>query len=143
MGRRKVPGSDVVPLDAGAARLRGDVRPADSLLLEALVFGEGGGQLPFHVAPLHGLSYALEPDAVASAAAIDRSVLANRLFEARAGGTDSSVLHLLKGFPDVQRLETDVFRDRVSCSEAAKRRPRRRNAISRAAQVVLVHMVYT
>ena len=98
--------------------LRHAVRPASTVL----VFAQGGGQLPFDVAPLRGLPYALAPDGKPSAAAADGEALAARLREARAGGTDSPIFQLVDGFPDIQRLKTDVFRDRVAYSQEVKRR---------------------
>lgn len=98
--------------------LRHAVRPASTVL----VLAQGAGQLPFDVAPLRGLPYALGPDGKPSAATKDGEALTGRLREARAGATDSPLFQLVEGFPDIQRLKTDVFRDRVTYSEAAKRR---------------------
>jgi len=98
--------------------LRHAVRRASTVLL----FARGGSQLPFDVELLRGLPYALGPDGRPSAAAADGEGLAGRLREARAGGADSPVFTLVDGFPDVQRLKTDVFRDRVAYSEEAKQR---------------------
>jgi tetratricopeptide (TPR) repeat protein len=98
--------------------LRHALRPASTVLL----FAEGGGQLPFDVAPLRGLPYKVGPDGKPSAASADGQALAARLGEAREGGTDSPVFQLVDGFPDIQRLKTDVFRERVAYSEEVKRR---------------------
>lgn len=98
--------------------VRHAAKPASTVLL----FAAGGGRLPFDVAPLRGLPYALGPDGRPSAAAQDGEALATRLREARAGGIDSPVFQMVDGFPDIQRLKTDVFRDRVTYSEEAKRR---------------------
>ena len=98
--------------------LRHAVLPASTVLL----FAEGGGRLPFDVAPLRGLPYALGPDGKPSSVAADSAAITARLREARKGGTDSPVFQLVDGFPDIKRLKTDVFRDRVTYSEETKRR---------------------
>ncbi|HEY7185218.1 MAG TPA: TRAFs-binding domain-containing protein [Vicinamibacterales bacterium] len=81
-----------------------------------LIFAEGGSQLPFDVAPLRGMPYRLnaagEPDEAASFTA----ALSKRLNEARKARADSPVYQAVDGFPDIQRLKTDVFRDRVQYS---------------------------
>jgi hypothetical protein len=112
--------------------LRHAVRPASTVL----VFADSGGRLPFDVAPLRGLPYGLGADGKLSSAQLDRDALAARLKGARAGSTDSPVFQLVDGFPDIQRLKTDVFRDRVAYSEdlkkklaAARREPDARAAI--------------
>ena len=89
--------------------LRHAVRPASTLLL----FAEGTGQLPFDVAMLRALPYRLEADGRPANGAATREAVASRLAEARDRTTDSPVFQLVDGFPDIQRLKTDVFRDRV------------------------------
>jgi tetratricopeptide (TPR) repeat protein len=86
------------------------------------IFAEGGGQLPFDVAPLRGLPYRLGADGKPADVESARARLAQRLTEARNAATDSPVFQLVDGFPDIQRLKTDVFRDRVRYSEEAKRK---------------------
>ena len=49
-------------------------------------------------------------------------MLAERLNDARKRIADSPVYQLVEGFPDIQRLKTDVFRDRVEYSEQTKQR---------------------
>jgi tetratricopeptide (TPR) repeat protein len=56
------------------------------------------------------------PDDVAPSSA----ALAARLVEARLAKADSPVYQLVDGFPDIQRLKTDVFRERVRYSQQAK-----------------------
>jgi tetratricopeptide (TPR) repeat protein len=97
--------------------LRHAVRPASTVLL----FAEGTGQMPFDVAPLRAIPYTLkegkpEPGGRAG------ELLAERLRQARDNTPDSPVYELVDGFPDIQRLKTDVFRDRVSYSEHIKQR---------------------
>jgi hypothetical protein len=96
--------------------LRHAVKRASTVLL----FAEGGGQLPFDVAPLRALPYKLGPDGKPANAAADQAALVKRLQEARQQPTDSPVFQLVDGFPDLQRLKTDVFRERVQYSEQIK-----------------------
>lgn len=84
------------------------------------VFAEGGGQLPFDVAPLRALPYRLTADGVPGNIPADRTALARRLGEARNAHADSPIYQLVENFPDVQRLKTDVFRDRVRYSREQK-----------------------
>jgi hypothetical protein len=96
--------------------LRHAVRPAST----QLIFAEGTGQLPFDVALLRALPYKLGADGKPSNAAADSAAVAARLKEARDLPTDSPVFQLVEGFPDVARLKTDVFRDRVKYREEVK-----------------------
>jgi hypothetical protein len=96
--------------------LRHAVRPASTVLM----FAERGGQLPFDVGPLRALPYALGPDGRPSRLAADLAALSERLKAARAQTTDSPVFQLVEGFPDIQRLKTDVFRERVEYAAKAK-----------------------
>jgi hypothetical protein len=89
--------------------LRHAVRPASTLLL----FAEGTGQLPFDVALLRALPYKLDADGRPANTAQGREAIAARLRDARNLATDSPVYQLVDGFPDIQRLKTDVFRERV------------------------------
>ncbi len=98
--------------------VRHAVKPFSTLL----VFAEGGGRLPFDVAPLRALPYGLGPDGKPSSPLRDREAMAVRLREARGGAIDSPIYQLVDGFPDVQRLKTDVFRDRVTSGAALRRR---------------------
>jgi hypothetical protein len=85
-----------------------------------LIFAEGGGQLPFDVAPLRALPYRLNSAGVPDDPATSTTALAKRLTEARRADADSPVYQLVDGFPDIQRLKTDVFRDRVRYSQQVK-----------------------
>jgi hypothetical protein len=84
------------------------------------LFAEGGAQLPFDVAPLRALPYRLTADGVPGNVEADRTALARRLEAARSAHADSPVYQLVENFPDVQRLKTDVFRDRVRYSREQK-----------------------
>lgn len=98
--------------------LRHAVRPHSTVLL----FAEATGQLPFDVAPLRALPYRLGADGKPAETANAQAALAERLREARDASPDSPVYQLVEGFPDIQRLKTDVFRDRVRYSEEMKKR---------------------
>jgi len=87
-----------------------------------LIFAEGGSQLPFDVAPLRALPYKLSPAGTPVDADPVRAALAIRLKAARTAIADSPVFQLVEGFPDIQRLKTDVFRDRVRYSQQTKER---------------------
>jgi hypothetical protein len=87
-----------------------------------LIFAESGGPLPFDVGPLRGLPYHLGPDGKPSHVEGDRAALVERLKAARDCQTDSPVFQLVDGFPDIQRLKTDVFRDRVEYAQQVKAR---------------------
>src|SRR5947208_15999286 len=70
--------------------LRHAVRPWSTVL----IFAEGGGQLPFDVAPLRAIPYKLGPDGKPANAASDSAAIAERLKEAKAMPTDSPVFQL-------------------------------------------------
>lgn len=89
--------------------LRHAARPAATQLL----FAEGWGQLPFDVNLLRAMPYALAPDGTPADPGRDAAALAKRLSAARDRAADSPLYQMLDGFPDIQRLKTDVFRDRV------------------------------
>ncbi len=96
--------------------LRHAVRPASTVLL----FANGSGQLPFDVAPMRALPYQLGADGKVANVEVDREALTMRLRDARQTKTDSPVFQLVDGFPDIQRLKTDVFRERVEYSAKVK-----------------------
>jgi tetratricopeptide (TPR) repeat protein len=103
--------------------VRHATRPATTVL----VFADGG-RLPFDVSPLRAMPYKLA--AGGSPADADRAgdVLRDLLLEAKAAaaksGADSPLYQLVENFPDVQRMKTDVFRDRVDYAEGIKTRLR-------------------
>jgi hypothetical protein len=85
-----------------------------------LIFAAGGSQLPFDVAPLRALPYQLTPEGTPADVEPVRAALAARLMEARKAHADSPLFQLVDGFPDIQRLKTDVFRERVRYSQEVK-----------------------
>jgi tetratricopeptide (TPR) repeat protein len=97
--------------------VRHAVRPASTLLL----FAEGTGQLPFDVAMLRALPYRIGADGKPADPGA-RAAIAARLKETRDTPTDSPIYELVDRFPDIQRLKTDVFRDRVRIREPLRSR---------------------
>lgn len=98
--------------------LRHAVRPSSTLLL----FAKNTGQLPFDAAPLRSIPYEIGADGKPANITAIAPILAERFQQARKHITDSPVYQLVEGFPDIQRLKTDVFRDRVDYSEHVKKR---------------------
>ncbi|MDP1633238.1 MAG: TRAFs-binding domain-containing protein, partial [Gallionellaceae bacterium] len=96
--------------------LRHAVRPHSTQLL----FAEGWGQLPFDVGLLRALPYKLGASGTPTAADADAAALTAKLVAARQALPDSPVFQMVEGFPDIQRLKTDVFRDRVRYAEDVK-----------------------
>jgi hypothetical protein len=97
--------------------VRHAIKPASTVLLFA-----AGGTLPFDVGPLRALPYRLGADGNPADAATARDALAKRLQSARDQAIDSPIFQLVDGFPDINRLKTDVFRDRVDYSRQMKDR---------------------
>ncbi len=85
-----------------------------------LLFADGWGQLPFDVHSLRALPYKLRGDGTPSNAAADGASLKARLDFAKGAVPDSPVFQLVEGFPDVQHLKTDIFRDRVRYADGVK-----------------------
>jgi tetratricopeptide (TPR) repeat protein len=98
--------------------VRHSVRPWSTILL----FAAGGTQLPFDVAPLRAIPYRLDAAGTPANAAEVKAAIKARLVEARNAATDSPIFQLVEGFPDIQRLKTDVFRDRIAYSNRIKER---------------------
>jgi len=105
--------------------IRHAARPATTLA----IFAESQA-LPFDVSFVRALPYFLGDDnrfASREAAAL-RTALTRRLTELRersvSGATDSPLFQLLPdyGAPDIARLKTDVFRDRLAYSSEVKSR---------------------
>ena len=87
-----------------------------------LLFAEGGGQLPFDVAPLRAMPYHLGADGKPSTVPLEQQLLTERLLGARKASTDSPIYELVEDFPDIDRTKTDVFRNRVHYSQQMKAR---------------------
>ncbi|MGH9278474.1 MAG: TRAFs-binding domain-containing protein [Acidimicrobiales bacterium] len=99
--------------------VRHAVRPYSTVLMFAQ-----GGRLPFDLALDRIFPYKLDASGRPIEVELTREALLDRLEAARAAQTDSPVFQLVDGFaaPDIARLKTDVFRDRVQYSTTMKRR---------------------
>jgi hypothetical protein len=97
--------------------VRHAIRPWSTVM----VFAEGV-RLPFDIAPVRGLPYALGPGGAPTEPHRNRQSLAERLRAAQQETTDSPIFQLLDDLPnpDISRLKTDVFRDRVAYSSSIK-----------------------
>ena len=97
--------------------IRHAMRPHTTIV----VFAEGT-RLPFDLGPVRGLPYAVTPAGTPDMGKNKVDALCALLSEARKAGTDSPVFQLLNDMepPDISRLKTDVFRDRVAYSVRVK-----------------------
>jgi len=112
--------------------VRHAVRPWSTVLIFA-----SGTRLPFDVAPLRGLPYAVDDLGKLTNIATSQSALAARLNVAKQKADhDSPLFQLLDGLqpPDIARLKTDSFRDRVELSLQIKERLR--DARSRGVEAI-------
>ena len=106
----------IVDLSAAGAEvfhalgLRDALRPARTLTLLA----QGAAPVACDSLTRRALPYAVEPDGRPVAAASVRDAIASRLGDARAAASDSALFRIVEEFPDIQRLKTDVFRERVA-----------------------------
>jgi hypothetical protein len=100
--------------------VRHAVRPHTTVLL----FAKGGQRLPFDVAPLRAIPYQVDDNGAITDPDGLRRAIADRLRAARDPSADSPLYQLLEGFdpPDIARLKTDVFRDRVRYNDQVKAR---------------------
>lgn len=102
--------------------VRHAIRPWSTVLMFA-----GGSRLPFDVAPLRALSYLLDTSGKPADVERVRAELTTRLSVAKQRpDQDSPLFQLLDGLqpPDIARLKTDSFRDRVELSNQLKDRLR-------------------
>lgn len=99
--------------------IRHALRPFSTVL----VFAEGG-TLPFDVAPVRALPYALGGDGAPADATGTRSALSHRLVAARQATVDSPVFTIIPDLPapQIDRLKTDLFREQAEYSTGVKRR---------------------
>lgn len=98
--------------------IRHSVRPWST----QLVFAEGWGQLPFDVGLLRALPYTLGADGRPNNAEESIISLTQKLKDSMNAKTDSPIFQMLDGYPDISRLKTDVFRERVQYAEKYKAR---------------------
>ena len=99
--------------------VRHAARPYSTVLL----YAEGRKQLPFDIAPLRAIPYKLDSSGKPDQQANDKvkENLKQRLIEAQNTNTDSPIFQLVEGFPDIQHIKTDIFRERVTYSEGLKK----------------------
>ena len=99
--------------------VRHAARPYSTVLL----YAEGRKQLPFDISPLRAIPYKLDSSGKPDQQANDKAkeTLKQRLFEAQNPNTDSPIFQLVEGFPDIQHIKTDIFRERVKYSEELKK----------------------
>jgi hypothetical protein len=96
--------------------VRHAVRPASTVLLFS-----GNSRLPFDVGLLRALPYWLTSAGLPDRIPETKQALTELLKKAgEPGGEDSPIYQLVEGFPDIQRLKTDVFRERVAYEESIK-----------------------
>lgn len=98
--------------------IRHAMRPFSTVLIQA-----EGMRLPFDLAPTRCLPYHLDQAGKPLQAALDGEALTTRLNACRAGQVDSPLHQLLNDLPtpDIKRLKTDTFRQRVDYGEGLKR----------------------
>ena len=83
-----------------------------------LLFAEGE-QLPFDVRPLRAMPYHLTTEGVLIDVETTKTKLTERFQNAKAAQEQlfiAQYIQLVEGFPDIQRIKTDVFRERVRYS---------------------------
>lgn len=99
--------------------IRHAVRPRSTVL----TFAEGF-RLPFDLGSLRAQPYHLDSGGHPSQSNADREALADKLRAARRQATDSPIFQLVDEWPppDVSRLKTDVFRERVEYSSRMQER---------------------
>lgn len=85
-----------------------------------LLFANGWGQLPFDVTSLRAQPYQLTSAGTPAEPERCAAGLTERLVAAQQANTDSPLFQLLEGFPDIQHLKTDVFRERLRYAEDIK-----------------------
>ena len=97
--------------------VRHALRPYSTVLVSA-----DTKRVPFDLAPDRVLPYSLDGTGRPADPDADRPPLVRALRAAREASTDSPVFQLLADLPrpDIDRLKTDVFRDRAAYSASAK-----------------------
>src|SRR5215216_2667048 len=107
--------------------VRHAVRPWSTVL----IYAESGGRLPFDLSPMRALPYRInlegriEDHNNNNAGEATKSALVKRLKEAKEAqnrATDSPLFQLVEGYPNIDHIKTDVFRDRVAYSIQMKQK---------------------
>ena len=96
--------------------VRHALRPHTTVLLSA-----AGRLLPEDMQLEHALTYSVSQAGTPTNQDTGKR-LTERLVAARGASGDSPVFQLVEGFPDIERLKTDVFRDQARYSEPWKDR---------------------
>ena len=99
--------------------VRHAVRPWSTVLL----YAKESGQLPFDVAPLRAMAYHLTSEGAPQDFLTTKAQLIQDLVKAKESqnsAIDSPIFQLVEGFPQIDHIKTDVFRDRVSYSARMK-----------------------
>jgi len=97
--------------------IRHGIRPHSTVLISCK-----GMRLPFDLASLHLVRYALDASGAPTAVDADRHALASHLRECRNPVEDSPLFQLVADWPrpDIARLKTDKFRELVEYSQTYK-----------------------
>jgi hypothetical protein len=113
----------IVDLTTANANVFYELGVRHAMLPGTTVLLQGGVvRLPFDVAPLRTLNYRLDLSGKADRISETRDALVKLLLESKKTKTlDSPVFQLLEGHPDIKRLKTDVFRERIEYAERQKR----------------------
>lgn len=98
--------------------VRHAVRPHSTVLL----YAQNTMQLPFDINSLRAIPYMLDRSGKIQTDSVDsiKGKITKSLIEAKNPKIDSPLFQLLEGFPDIQHLKTDVFRERVQYSQDLK-----------------------
>jgi tetratricopeptide (TPR) repeat protein len=98
--------------------VRHAVLPNTTVLLFA-----GATRLPFDVALLRALPYQIDANGKPADPTSSANALTGLLKKAQEQKADDSpIFQLLEGYPDIKRLKTDIFRDRINYSMEVKNR---------------------
>ena len=98
--------------------VRHAVKPHTTILL----FAEGSGRLPFDVGQLRAIPYSITSAGAPTKVNGPRSLLTERLLEARNAAVDSPLFQLVDNYPQVDHSKTDIFRDLAEYSKGMKER---------------------
>ena len=97
--------------------IRHAVRPWSTIL----IYADGGTQLPFDLSPMRAIPYKLGATGDLDDNDSVKNLLTERLQQAQQDrAKDSPIFQMIEGFPEIEHMKTDIFRDRVQYSEAYK-----------------------
>lgn len=99
------------------------VRHAAKPRTTVLLFAEGQGRLPFDVAPLRAMPYAVSARGGPAKPEEAVNALVEKIKAARKNREkDSPLFQLLDGYPDIAHEKTDVFRNQVAYAAELKKK---------------------